>query len=150
MYFLCKISTEKLSQQDGIAHPVNETYLVDALTFAEAETRVLTEQTPFASGGIEVVTCQKVKLTGLVNTQNEAADKWYKVKVMFVNYDEEKQKEKRIANYFYVHAASLPEALKTLQEEEMKNWQTDYDIVAVTDTPIMDVYLYSPDTQNKK
>ena len=69
---------------------------------------------------------------------------------MFVNYDEEKQKEKRIANYFYVHAASLPEALKTLQEEEMKNWQTDYDIVAVTDTPIMDVYLYSPDTQNKK
>ena len=105
MYFLCKISTEKLSQQDGIAHPVNETYLVDALTFAEAETRVLTEQTPFASGGIEVVTCQKVKLTGLVNTQNEAADKWYKVKVMFVNYDEEKQKAKPMANYFYVPAA---------------------------------------------
>ena len=150
MYFLCKIKTEKLSQQDGVPHLVSESYLVDALTFAEAETKVLTEQTPFASGGIEVVACKKVKLTGLVDSDNSAADRWYKIKVMFVSFDEEKQTEKRIANYFYVHSTSLLSAVKLFEDVEMKNWQTDYDVVSVSDTPIMDVYLYNSDNNIRK
>ena len=143
MYFECKIKTEKLAQQDGAPKLVSESYLVDAMSFAEAEMRVLTEQTPYASGAIEVTACKKVKLTGIVESGNEKADRYFKIKVMFVNFDEEKQTEKRIANYFYVHAATLLEAVKVFQDVEMKNWQVDYEVSSVTDTPIMDIYQFS-------
>ena len=145
MYFECKIKTEKISQQEGAPKFVTESYLVDAMTFAEAEMRVMSEQAPFASGPIEVTACKKVKLTGIVESDSESADRYFKIKVMFVNFDEEKQTEKRVANYFYVHAATLLEAVKVFQEVEMKNWQVDYEVTSVTDTPIMDIYRFSAD-----
>ncbi len=147
MYFQCKIKADKMSAESGGIKQTSEVYLVDALTFAEAETRVLTEQAPYVSGSIEVDTCKKVNVSGLIDDDNPQSDKWYKVKVMSVNFDEEKQVEKKVANYFYVHAATLMDALKLLHEQELRHWQTDYDIVSATDTPIMDVYKF---TANEK
>ncbi len=146
MYYECKIKIDKITQEDVAPRTYNEVYFVDAMTLAEAESRVLKEQAPFASGPIEVESCKKVKLTGIVETDNPAADKYFKIKVMFVNYDEERQKEKRVANYFYVHSATLLDAVKLFQDEEMKNWQIDYEVVSVTDTPIMDIYKFSAES----
>lgn len=48
-YFECKVSFEKI-MEDGKQKTVTEAYLVDALSFSEAEARIIEEVAPFISG----------------------------------------------------------------------------------------------------
>ena len=50
-WFECKISYEKVLE-NGMQKKVTEPYLVDAISFTEAEARITEEVRPFISGGI--------------------------------------------------------------------------------------------------
>ena len=52
-WFLCKIRYEKV-MENGMQKKVTEPYLVDALSFTEAEARIIEEVTPFISGEFTV------------------------------------------------------------------------------------------------
>ncbi|WP_290387099.1 DUF4494 family protein, partial [uncultured Muribaculum sp.] len=45
-WFECKVRYDKI-QENGSAKKVNEPYLVDALSFTEAEARIIEEVTPY-------------------------------------------------------------------------------------------------------
>ena len=49
LWFECKVRFDKM-QNNGSVKKVNEPYLVDALTFTEAESRIIEEITPYISG----------------------------------------------------------------------------------------------------
>ena len=139
-WFTCKIRYEK-TLENGLVKKETEHYLVDALSFTEAEARIIEEVTPFISGEFEVTGVAKANYSELFYAEEEAADKWYKVKMVFLTLDEKSGNEKRTATNVLVQAADLRDAIKKL-DEGMKGSMADYEIVSVADTPLMDVYKY--------
>ena len=86
-WFECKIKYEKTAEEGKIVR-VNEAYLIDALSFTEAEARIIEEMRPFISGEFKVANIRRAKINEMFF--NENGDKWYRAKVMFVSLDEEK------------------------------------------------------------
>ncbi len=139
-WFECKIKYEKTIEEGNIVK-VNESYLVDALSFTEAEARIVEEVKPFVTGEFEVANIRKVKITEMFPNPN--GDKWYKAKVMYVTVDEEKGVEKRTANFMYVQAKDIKDALAGLAEG-MRHSLVDYEIVSLNETALLDVFPYQP------
>jgi len=137
-WFECKIKYEKTAEEGKIVK-VNEAYLVDALTFSEAEERINKEMEPFISGEFSVSNIRRARINEMFF--NENGDKWYRCKVFFISIDEEKGIEKRIATTMMVQANDVKEAWDGLHEG-MKGSMADYSVAAITETTIMDVYKY--------
>lgn len=137
-WFECTIKYEKQLEEGKIAK-TTERYLVDALTFSEAEARIIKEMKPFISGEFEVANINPQKYSELF--WNEKCDKWFKTKVNFIVLDEEKGVEKKVANYMLVQANDLKEA-RELLVEGMKGSQADWEIASISETKIIDVYKY--------
>jgi len=139
-WFTCKVKIEVLTE-GGMLKPQTDTYLVDALNFTEAETRVLKEVTPFTQGGIDVTDIKRAKFAEMFTDSSENADKWYRVKCKFITIDEKTEKEKETAQNMLVQAASFHDAVKNF-DNGMKGSMMDYKIAAVTETNILDVFPY--------
>jgi hypothetical protein len=139
-WFECKVRYEKTGE-DGLPKKVTEPYLVDALSFTEAETRIMKEIQPFVSGEFTVSNIRRARIAELFD--NPSGDRWYRSKVNFVTLDEEKAIEKKTAVTMMVQAANLKDAL-TLLLERLSTTLSDWEIVALTETAIMDVYPYVP------
>jgi len=138
-WFECKVRYEKTGE-DGLPKKITEPYLVDALSFTEAEARIIEEIKPFVSGEFTVSNIRRARIAELFD--NPSGDKWYRCKVNFVTLDEEKAIEKKTAVTMMVQAATLKDGL-TLLIERMSNTLADWDIAAITETAIMDVYPYA-------
>ncbi|OIP82970.1 MAG: phage tail protein [Porphyromonadaceae bacterium CG2_30_38_12] len=137
-WFECKVKYEKTGD-DGNIVKVNQGYLVDALTFSEAEERIITEMKPFISGEFQVANIKRTRIAELFF--NENGDKWYRTKVNFITIDEEKGVEKRTANTMMVQALDMKSALEGILEG-MKGTMADFEIASITETTIMDVYKF--------
>jgi len=138
-WFECKIKYEKTAEEGKIVK-VNEAYLVDALSFTEAEARINEEMKPFISGEFIVSNIRRARINELF--ANENGDKWYRSKVYFISLDEEKGIEKRTACTMMVQANNVKEAWDGLQEG-MKGTMADYEIASIVETTILDVYPFA-------
>lgn len=132
-----KISYEK-TMENGIQKKVTESYLVGALSFTEAEARIVEEITPFITGEFSVSSVKKSNISELFVDESDIADKWYKTKLNFVTIDEKSGAEKRKALYCLVQTSDLHAAVKIL-DEGMKGTMADYEIVSIAETNILDV-----------
>lgn len=135
-WFECKVRYDKI-QENGAVKKVNEPYLVDALSFTEAEARIIEEQTPFISGDFSVSAVKRTKISEIF--WNEGGDRWYLVKVAFITIDERSGVEKRTTTLILVQAGNFKEALDNFIEG-MKGTMADYEVVSIAETPLMDVY----------
>ena len=142
-WFECKIKYEKTAEEGKIA-TVNESYLVDALSFTEAETRINEEMKPHISGEFIVSNIRRARINELF--ANENGDKWYRSKVYFVTLDEVKGVEKRTACTMMIQANDIMDAWNVLQEG-MKGTMADYEVAGITETMILDVFPYANATQ---
>ncbi|MDV7047553.1 DUF4494 domain-containing protein [Bacteroides cellulosilyticus] len=140
-WFECKIRYEKM-MGNGMNKKVTEPYLVDALSFTEAEARIIEEMTPFISGEFTVSDIKRANYSELFPSEEEAADRWFKCKLVYITLDEKSGAEKRTSSMVLVQAADLRDAVKKL-DEGMKGTMADYIIASVSETPLMDVYPYS-------
>lgn len=86
-WFECKIRYEKL-MENGMNKKVTEPYLVDALSFTEAEARIIEEMTPFITGEFTVSDIKRANYSELFPSEEEAADRWFKCKLIFITLDE--------------------------------------------------------------
>lgn len=139
--FECKVRYDKITE-DGTQKTVTEAYLVEAMTFTEAENRFIEEITPFMSGEFEVADVSKRHIAEIFDSSEAEADKWYKVKCAFITIDERTAAEKRKNCTMYVKAKDLRDAVKRF-DEGMKGTLADYDIVSVAETAIMDLFKYN-------
>jgi len=137
-WFECKIRYEKTGE-DGLMKTVTDAYLVDALSFTEAEARIIEETKPFISSEFTVVSVRRARIAELFD--NPSGDRWYRAKVNFVTLDEEKAIEKKTAATMMIQAENLKDAL-TLLLERLSTTLSDWEVVAITETAIMDVYNY--------
>lgn len=143
-WFECKIKYEKTAEEGKIVK-VSEGYLVDALTFTEAEERIIEEMTPFISGEFQVANIKRSRINEMFF--NENGDKWYRSKVNFITLDEEKGIEKRTGVTMMVQASDIKGALEGITEG-MKGTMADYEIASITETLIMDVFKYGKEEKN--
>ena len=147
-WFECKIRYEK-TMENGMVKKVNEPYLVDALSFTEAEARIIEEISPFVTGEFTVSDIKRANYSELFPSEEEAADKWFKCKLIFIMLDEKSGAEKKTSTQVLVQAADLRDAVKKL-DEGMKGTMADYQIGMVSETPIMDVYPFHAEGELQK
>ncbi|GBU06816.1 hypothetical protein AwDysgo_01470 [Bacteroidales bacterium] len=140
-WFECKISYEKM-MENGFPKKVTEPYLVDALSFTEAEARIIEEIKPYISGEFTVTDIKRARLAELFF--NENGDRYYRIKVYFITLDEKSGAEKKTAVQMLAQACDLKEAIEVL-EAGMKGTMSDYVIASVTETMLMDVFPFSTD-----
>lgn len=140
-WFECKVIYEKPVENSAAMKKTPELYLVDALSFTEAEARIIEEMTPFITGSFEVANIKRAKYNELFFCDEEAADRWFKCKVYFIIPDEKTGKDKKTPNNFLVQSSDLKDAVKKL-EDGLKGTMMDYAIASVSETTIMDVFPF--------
>ena len=128
--------------ENGTTKRVTESYLVDALSFAEAEARIIKEVTPYISGEVNVSAVKKSNVQEIFRdkVQYECEKKWYKAKVAFITLDENTNSEKRTTAVYMVQAPDFHNALENFIEGMMKETMADFVIVGIEETSILDVF----------
>lgn len=138
-WFECKVKYDKVLE-DGCSKNVTDTYLIRAISFAEAEARVVEEVTPYMTGEFEVCACAKRNYQELIGSSN--GERFYKVKVSFITLDEKTAKEKVTSNNVLVQADDISSALSKF-EMSMNMSSVDYVVDSVADTKYVDVITNS-------
>ena len=133
------------TQEDGMTKKVNEYYVVDALTFGEAEETITKEMSMSISGEFEVKNITPASYHEIFFSDNDNDDRWFKTKLSFITIDEKTEKEKRTAVTYLVQASTLNTAMKNI-EETMKGSMIDYVISNISETKFMDVFEHNGKT----
>ena len=139
-WFECRIAYEKI-MEDGMQKKVKENYVIDALSFTEAEQRIMEEMSSYISGAFDVADIKKASYKEVFFSDEETADRWYKAKLQFITIDEKTEKEKRSNVNYLVQAGTLNGAVKNI-DEVMGGTMIDYVIASVSETTLMDVFEY--------
>ena len=128
--------------ENGTTKRVTESYLVDALSFAEAEARIIKEVTPYISGEFNVSAVKKSNVSEIFRDKVEydCVKKWYKAKVAFITLDEKTNSEKRTTAVYMVQAPDFHNALENFIEGMKKETMADFVIVGIEETSILDVF----------
>lgn len=135
-WFECKVRYDKVAE-NGAVKKVTESYLVDALSFTEAESRITEEQSKFISGEFSVSAVKRTKISEIF--RDESADKYYLVKCAFITLDEKTAVEKKSISQMLAAGSDFKGAYDNFMEG-MKGTMADFEIVSITETPLMDVY----------
>ena len=133
-------------QEDGKEKKVTEQYVVEALSFTEAESRIAEEMLPYTDGDLDVVSEKIAPYNEIFISENSTDDKWFVSKVVFITLDEKTAKEKKQTFRYLVQAATSEHALdytKTMLNQCL----SDYSIDSVHDTPTLDVFLHGSTEQ---
>lgn len=139
-FFICTYAYEK-TQENGNVKRVKEQYVVDALSFTEAEARIIESMHPYASGETQVVDISRAPFCEIFFTDDEEADTYYKVKANFISLDENTGKEKKETHCFLVQGSSTQNAQYNF-DVEMGKTMIDYTVGAIIETKIMDIFLH--------
>lgn len=138
-WFECKVSYDKMLES-GVQKKVTEPYLVDALSFTEAEARIIEEIKPYISGEFTIADIKRAKFSEMFF--NENGDRFFKAKIYFITLDEKSGAEKKTAVQMLAQASDLKEALAVI-EQGMAGTLADYTIASLAETPIVDIFPYS-------
>lgn len=144
-WFECKVSYDK-QLENGLIKKTTEPYLVDALSFTEAESRIIEEVKPYISGEFSIADIKRAKLSEIFF--NENGDRFYKVKIHFITLDEKSGAEKKTVANMLAQASDFQEALQVTLDG-MKGTLADYNIASISETSLMDVFPYG-EKQNKE
>ena len=140
-YFEVGVRYDK-TMEDGVVRKVTENYLLDALSFTEAEKRATEEMEAYISGEFRVVTEKITNIAEVVTTDDTSADKFYKVKHSLITIDEKTGKEKKQAQYIIIQASSVDGA-RDRYKQHIKGWLADMVLEAVSETKYMDYFPYN-------
>ena len=134
-YFEVKVKMQK-TQEDGTQKKVTEQYVVEAVTFGEAERRITECLKPYIEGEFDVT---DIKIAGYVQivSGDENADKYFKAKVSFLTLDETTGKEKKTSELYLVQSETLEST-----ESDVSHYLNDSNttISSISETSILDVF----------
>jgi hypothetical protein len=143
-WFECKVKYVKVDD-DGRERKVNEVYLVDAVTFTDAETRIIQQMGTMIRGEFMVDNIKKSNIVEIFPHEN--GEWWYKAKIGIVTIDEKAGKEKKINNYFLIAADDIKQALQRL-EEGLSYILVPFQTTSLAICNIIDVFPYFEDKVN--
>ena len=137
-WFECKVKYQKIDETGKVKN-VAESYLVDAYSFTEAESRINKEMEPYISGEFTVT---NIKIANYADVLiNYPGDRWFKTRVSYITVDEERGLERKTNSYMLIKGHDLKQAYENI-EKEMSGTVTDYEISAITESNILDIFPY--------
>lgn len=137
-WYECKVKYRKIDES-GVQKVVSEPYLVDALTFTEAESRINTEMAAFVSEEFKIVNIKVANFAEIHPFEN--SDRWFKVKVSLLAYDEESGKERKTSFYLLIQGNDVKDAFDNTMQV-MQNTMGEFTIPAISESPIIDVFPF--------
>ena len=145
-WFECKVRYIKVDETSGKDKKVNELYLVDALSFTEAESRLIKEMGQMIRGDFQVT---NIRMAGYSDIfPFDSGDRWYKCKVAYISVDEEAGKEKKITSQMLVMADNLKEAYDNLMTS-LSGMTIDFEVTSIMESNLIDFFPYTIEEENK-
>ncbi len=138
IWYECKVKYRK-TDDTGSQKISTEPYLVDALSYTEAESRITEEMSAYISEEFKITNIKMANYAEIHPFEN--TDRWFKSKVSLLAYDEESGKERKSNMYLLIQANDVKEAFDNTTNA-MKGTMGDYTISAISESPIMDVFPY--------
>jgi len=138
-WFECTAKYIKMDE-NGHEKKASETYMLDAISFTEAESRIYKELQTMVSGEFMVSKISKTRISEIIPSDN--GDRWYKARVTFITVDEESGKEKRTSQTVLVFSDNIKEAYDQIIEA-MQGMMADFEISGINESTILDVFPYS-------
>lgn len=146
-WFECKVRYEK-TQEDGRDKLVNELYVVDALSFTEAEASIIDNMAVYVSGELKIANINPANYNEIFFSGNDDDDLWFKARLAFITIDDKNKEKRTYANYL-IQAKSIERA-KRYVDEVMGETIIDYELKSLSETKIFDVFEHEPSTDNKQ
>ena len=138
-WYQTKVRYVKINE-DGRERKVTEVYLVDAVSFTDAEARITKQAKQFVRGEFVVKDIKEAKIAEVFSTDEEW---WYKAKLSLVTIDEEAGKEKKVTMYYLVQGDNINSALRNLYEK-LSDIIVPYEVTNIALSPVCDVFPYDP------
>ena len=132
--------------EEGKVKKHRKKYLLDSVSFSEAEARIIEELKEMIQGDFCIEAIKKSNITELVDSNDDNDDKWFKAKVAIIDADSISGREKRSNQYFLVAGSDVDKSLENLQKA-LSTYVVPFEIVQVGDSNIMDVFPYFEDKQ---
>ena len=144
-FYEVKIQYQKMLE-DGKEKKVTEQYVVEALSFTEAENRITEEMSAYIADSFDVVAEKIAPYNEIFLSDKSDDDKWFISKVGFITLDEKTAKEKK-QTFRYLVQAATSELAMDYTKEMLSHGMSEYSIDSVQDTPTLDVFLHGSTEQ---
>lgn len=138
IWYECKVKYRK-THETGESKITTESYLLDAVSYTEAEARITEEMAAYTSEEFRITNIKVANLSEVHPFEN--SDRWFKSKVSLISYDDESGKERKSNLYMLIQANDVKEAYENT-EQALQETMGDYTIPAITESPILDVFPY--------
>ena len=138
IWFLCKVKYAK-ETEDGLLKSISEQYLVDAVSFTEAEAILYDRLGSQIRGDFQVTGISKSNIVGVFFYED--ADIWHKCKVSYLVADGDSGKEKKVTQYMIVTAEDVKQAYDRIQES-LSTMLVSFRVPDITESPILDVFPF--------
>lgn len=145
-WFTCKVKYTKIDE-NGKTKNVTEPYLVDAVSFTDAETRIYEKAEEFVDGEFFVTGISKSKIHDIFQFEDQG-DRWFSVKVKYVSVEESSGKEKKVVNNLLVYAIDVKDAYEKTQEG-LAEMLVPYEIPSISESPILDIFPYESEEEKE-
>ena len=138
IWFQCKIKYQR-EEENGKLKNITEPYLVDAVSYTEAEARIYQELGSIIRGEFEVTSITKSRIIDIFHYDD--SDVWYHCKITYVLADENSGKEKKVTNQMLVSAANVKEAYDRIHES-LSNMLITFEVPEIKQSPIVEIFPY--------
>ena len=143
-WFQCKVKYSSRGA-NGLMKNSAEQYLVDAITFTEAEA-MLIEELAEGHTDFQVVSVTRSQVTEVVFYGD--TEFWFRCKVTYITVDADSEKEKKVVSYLLVNAADVKEAWDRVQEH-LKEMLVPYQVPKIEESPIMGILEHKKKKKKK-
>ncbi|MCH7408295.1 DUF4494 domain-containing protein [Belliella sp. DSM 111904] len=143
VWFLCKVKYAK-ENEEGLLKNVSEQYLVDAVSFTEAEARIYDLLGSVIRGDFQVTNISKSNIVDVF--PYEDIDIWHKCKITYIITDADSGKEKKVTQFMLVTAHDVKEAYERIFES-LNNMLVTFRVPDITESPIVEVFPYERDDE---
>jgi hypothetical protein len=131
-YFIATLNVERI-MEDGTSKKVREDYLIDAMSFTEAEEKAVGEMEG-RDGEFEVTRIVRPRLAGVMTSDS---DRFFRVKITETTFDDNTMCEKKTAKAYIVQSSDLVKAVQAVISS-MGLVASDWEFNSVTETAIVD------------
>lgn len=141
IWFSCK-AKYGIEEEDGGLKQVTNAYLVDAVSYTEAEMKIYKIMEEQISREFSITAITKTNVTEVINYED--ADNWYKCKVTYSTVDGDNGKEIKVTSYYLVCAEGIRQAIERV-EDNLSSMLVPFEIPSVSRTNIVDVFPHFED-----
>lgn len=138
-WYTVKVKYTK-EQEDGTFKRVTEPYLVDSVSFTDAEARIYEEVGSFVRGEFMITGMAKTDYADIISYEDDG--QWYKCRASYESLDADSGKSKKVTHNYLVMAGNVKEAFDRITES-LDGMLVTVEISGISLSPIVDVIPFN-------